>query len=69
MQEQQYDVVVNIEEQFSIWPCGKELPGGWERVGVSGGKEHCLDHISRVWVDMRPKSLRMAMQQRDIASG
>jgi len=53
-----FDVVVNHEEQYSIWPTGRELPGGWEAVGYQGAKEACLAHIAIVWTDMRPKSLR-----------
>jgi MbtH protein len=55
-----FDVVINIEEQYSIWPKDKDLPLGWEKVGISGSKEECLDHIKKVWKDMRPKSLRQA---------
>lgn len=51
-------VVVNDEEQYSIWPAGREVPAGWRRVGVEGTKEECLDHIERVWTDMRPRSVR-----------
>jgi MbtH protein len=57
----EYHVVVNDEEQYSIWAVGREIPAGWRAVGVSGGKEHCLGHIDEVWTDMRPKSLRVAM--------
>lgn len=54
-------VVVNDEEQYSIWPADRATPDGWHEVGVEGTKEECLDHIEEVWVDMRPKSLRLAM--------
>lgn len=57
----QYDVVVNDEEQYSIWPAGRAVPAGWNTVGVSGSREKCLEHIDEVWTDMRPKSLRLAM--------
>lgn len=57
----QYDVVVNDEEQYSIWPVGRAVPAGWNTVGVHGSRETCLEHIDRVWTDMRPKSLRLAM--------
>lgn len=56
-----YQVVVNHEEQYSIWLDDKELPLGWKTVGVRGAKSECLAHISEVWVDMRPLSLRKAM--------
>jgi MbtH protein len=56
-----YRVVVNDEEQYSIWPDGKVLPPGWRGDGVVGTKEECLNHIDEVWVDMRPLSLRRTM--------
>jgi MbtH protein len=57
----EYDVVVNDEEQYSIWAVGRAVPAGWHAVGVNGTKEKCLEHIEEVWTDMRPKSLRLAM--------
>jgi len=57
----QFVVVHNDEEQYSIWPVGKDLPGGWYEDEVRGPKQRCLDHIEQVWTDMRPKSLRDAM--------
>jgi len=56
-----YAVVVNHEEQYSIWPVDREMPLGWRREGTEGTKEACLNHIEQVWVDMRPLSLRRAM--------
>jgi MbtH protein len=56
-----YEVVVNHEEQYSIWPADRELPLGWSTVGVKGVKPVCLDWIQKVWTDMRPKSLRDRM--------
>ena len=53
-----YLVVINNEEQYSIWPDDMDLPGGWFGVGVRGSRDQCLDHISRVWSDMRPRALR-----------
>ena len=58
---ERYTVVVNHEEQYSIWAVGRDLPLGWKAVGVEGSKEECLAHIERVWTDMRPLSLRRAM--------
>ncbi|HZM76910.1 MAG TPA: MbtH family protein [Candidatus Limnocylindrales bacterium] len=55
-----YHAVVNHEEQYSIWPAGRPLPDGWTDTGVSGTKAECLEHIERVWTDMRPLSLRNA---------
>jgi MbtH protein len=61
-------VVVNDEEQYSIWPEGRDIPAGWRGDGTSGTKEECLDHVERVWVDMRPLSLRIRMAERSQAS-
>lgn len=55
---QSYVVVLNDEAQYSIWPADRDLPGGWRDDGVSGSKAECLAHISEVWTDMRPLSLR-----------
>lgn len=56
-----YRVVVNHEEQYAIWPLERELPGGWQAEGTSGAKQVCLERIAEVWTDMRPSSLRQAM--------
>lgn len=56
-----YHVVVNHEEQYSIWPEYKEIPKGWRSVGKSGKKDVCLAYIDEVWTDMRPLSLRNQM--------
>ncbi|MEV4319530.1 MbtH family protein [Actinocrispum sp. NPDC049592] len=56
--ERVYQVVVNDEEQYSIWPAGRPVPAGWRTEGTSGTEEECVAHIDQVWVDMRPKSLR-----------
>jgi MbtH protein len=58
-----YTVVVNHEEQYSIWPASKEIPIGWRAVGKSGPKEDCLEYIKEVWTDMRPLSLRKKMEE------
>jgi MbtH protein len=54
-------VVLNDEEQYSIWLADKPVPEGWHADGISGSKRECLDHIEQVWTDMRPKSLRDRM--------
>ncbi|RID90091.1 MbtH family protein [Gemmobacter lutimaris] len=59
--EPQYLVVMNHEEQYSLWPKGRDLPAGWTATGFGGDKQACLDHINAVWTDMRPLSLRKAM--------
>jgi MbtH protein len=53
-----YRVVVNHEEQYSIWPADRELPLGWRADGFAGSKEECFDYIETVWTDMRPLSVR-----------
>jgi len=57
-----YKVVVNHEEQFSIWPADRKPPRGWTEVGRSGPKAECLAYIKEVWTDMRPLSLRKKMK-------
>ena len=58
-----YKVVVNHEEQYSIWPEYKENPLGWREVGKVGPKDECLAYIKEVWTDMRPLSLRKKMEE------
>ncbi len=58
-----YKVVVNHEEQYSIWPADRENALGWTDAGKSGSKEECLNYIKEVWTDMRPLSLRKKMEQ------
>ncbi len=58
-----YKVVINHEEQYSIWPVDRENPLGWFDVGVNGSKEECLKYIGEVWTDMRPLSLRKKMEE------
>lgn len=57
-----YKVVVNQEQQYSIWPADRELPLGWSDAGFQGTKAQCLTHIEEVWTDMRPRSLRDSME-------
>ena len=57
-----YKVVVNHEEQYSIWPADRENPLGWRDAGKNGPKAECLAHIKVVWTDMRPLSLRKKME-------
>jgi MbtH protein len=58
-----YKVVLNHEEQYSIWPADRENPLGWKDGGKTGSKKECLDFIEEVWTDMRPLSLRKSMEQ------
>ena len=53
-----YSVVVNDEEQYSLWPEYKSVPNGWRAVGKTGLKADCLAYIKEVWTDMRPRSVR-----------
>lgn len=62
-----YQVVINHEEQYSIWMADKEIPQGWRTVGKEGPKPECLAYIEEVWTDMRPLSLRKSMQQRGLS--
>lgn len=63
-----YAVVVNHEEQYSIWPTDRERPLGWSDAGKSGSRQECLDYIREVWTDMRPLSLRRAQAQQELPS-
>jgi MbtH protein len=57
-----FKVLVNDEEQYSLWPDYKAVPAGWREAGKSGQKQECLDYIETVWTDMRPLSLRRHME-------
>jgi MbtH protein len=62
--ERSYCVVVNHEEQYSIWPTAQEIPAGWRPEGTSGTKASCLERVEQVWTDMRPRSLRESIDVR-----
>jgi MbtH protein len=55
-----YRVVINHEEQYSIWPEHRPAPLGWRDAGKIGSKSECLAYIKEVWTDMRPLSIRHA---------
>jgi MbtH protein len=61
--EEKYLVVVNHEEQYSLWPSFKAAPPGWRGVFGPDTKELCLQYVTEHWTDMRPKSLREKMQR------
>lgn len=61
----QYVVVLNDEEQYSIWPADRPIPDGWHAEGTTGAKQDCLAHIEQVWTDMRPLSLRRQLAEQD----
>jgi len=56
-----YKVLVNHEEQYTIFDANREPPLGWKEVGKQGTKQECLDYIREVWTDIRPLSIRKAM--------
>jgi MbtH protein len=58
-----YKVVVNHEDQYSIWPADRENALGWNDAGKSGLKAECLEYIKEVWTDQRPLSLRKKMAE------
>jgi len=60
---QAFKVVINHEEQYSIWPADRENPRGWRDAGKRGGEAECLRFIEEVWTDMRPASLRQKMAE------
>ncbi len=60
-----YTVVVNHQEQYSIWPANQECPAGWKGVGKTGSKSDCLAFVKEVWTDMRPLSLRRRMAENE----
>lgn len=63
-----FTVVINHEEQYSIWPSYKPIPDGWRAEGKTGKKADCLAHIDKVWTDMRPLSLRKALAEREAST-
>ncbi len=60
-----YTVVINDEEQYSIWLADRDVPSGWRAVGKTGPKAECLKHVGEVWTDMRPLSLRKWMAEQE----
>jgi MbtH protein len=56
-----FKVLVNHEDQYSFWPADLPVPGGWRETGQQGSKDECDEYVRSVWTDMRPKSLREAM--------
>ncbi|MDI5965439.1 MbtH family NRPS accessory protein [Streptomyces sp. SL13] len=64
-----FDVVVNDEEQYSLWPAGVPLPNGWTAEGTTGSEERCLERIEAIWPDIRPRSLRESVERRRAEEG
>jgi MbtH protein len=63
--DRRYLVVINDEEQYSIWFADRELPAGWRTEGTEGTRTECLEHIGQVWTDMRPRSVREYIHDRN----
>ena len=59
----EFIVLVNDENQHSLWPSSQPIPDGWRRIGPQGSKSVCLEFVEASWIDMRPKSLQDAMGQ------
>jgi MbtH protein len=59
-----YKVVVNDEEQYSVWLADRPLPAGWRSLDQTGSMDACLDYIEKHWTDMRPLSVRRALSQK-----
>ncbi|HEX3558178.1 MAG TPA: MbtH family protein [Pyrinomonadaceae bacterium] len=64
----EFMVLVNAEQQYSLWPTFRDIPVGWTAVGPRGSRKECLDYIEENWTDMRPKSLVDQMNE-DAAGG
>ncbi|MEV5978416.1 MbtH family protein [Streptomyces sp. NPDC052114] len=64
---QLHHVVINHEQQHSVWPADKEPPAGWSTVGFTGTLDECLTHVDQVWTDLRPRDLRSRDAQRPSA--
>jgi MbtH protein len=62
---QTYRVLVNAQEQYSLWPSDLDVPAGWQDTGKSGTKAECAAYVDEVWTDMRPRSLREQMDEDD----
>ena len=58
----EFHVVVNDEDQHSLWPTFADVPGGWRIVFGPAGRAESLAYVDENWTDMRPRSLREAMQ-------
>ncbi len=58
-----YEVLRNDEDQYSLWPAGRDVPSGWHRVGKEGTQEECSKYVDEVWTDMRPLTLRQRMDE------
>lgn len=57
----EFTVVVNDEEQYSVWPAELDVPAGWRPIGKTGTQDECARHVEEIWIDIRPLSLRTAL--------
>ncbi len=58
-----YTVLMNDEEQYSLWPSHKDIPAGWQSVGVTGTKAECMEYVDKTWTDITPLSVRQRMAE------
>ena len=65
----EYKVVVNHEEQYALWPVGKQIPEKWRDTGIIGSRQECLACVRKVWTDMRPLSIRNRTRARVSGKG
>ena len=63
MTKENKKVLINDEEQYSLWPSYLPVPGGWYETGKEGSREACLEYVRENWTDMRPLSLRKHMEK------
>lgn len=68
-EDREFQVVMNHEEQYSIWPTDRDVPAGWQAVGTRGPKAQCLEYIDQVWTDLRPLTLRRRMDADRVVQG
>jgi len=61
-----YTVLINSEEQYSLWPSKKVVPAGWTCVGVYGSKSECLEYIDKTWLDITPRSVRERLKSSEV---
>jgi MbtH protein len=61
-----YKVLINAEEQYSLWPARKAIPAGWREVGPTGSKAECLEYVEKVWTDITPLTVRRRMAGRSM---
>ncbi len=68
-QERFYEVVINAERQYSVWPAQRQVPAGWLATGFRASREQCLVHIDTAWHDLREHSLQLALDSGTVRHG